>query len=814
MSNFAFLNNDKYLNYPACRALYENVSLAEGCYFSDHEKCALKVRFVLEQFCVFVSEMKRANYPENIFMLGSYWNRSNEFEFIRVFGKRNADLIKSANRISCSFLHDTMPSREDCYPDMLRSVYILLLWLYKELGFRTKLSEKDYDTKNIPENLISESAGSDIVHSSEALLQKLGSYFPGCNTDKLCTVEEEGGRFIVRDLEGNKLDELITPEKLEYSEADAEKLRSELAKAKKAYERKAAEFLEVQLERDNRIAELENELKDSSKKGKLKEEELSKELYALKNEKESALEDYGRQLSELGRQYDELNERYEQLLPVKEQQAELQKRVKELLNERQELELKFLEKQDRLQGEIAESRKRLKKANESISDLNAASEERSRLINSLEKELSDKETLLKAAVDGAQAEYKRYHRESSEAIKEYQDKLSTLEQLVTKLMDENLSFKEKLSQLDNSGHVQDYLMVINEGIEGMSGKNALYSQSPQERQLRDYLRQVKEHYESRIAALEEELRRKEEERQREKQHYEEILHSLHRERYNDIRPTAASRRKKHHALLPVAAAVLAFLSGVTAFFILYVLSGSGKETQDNEKEKTAVAEISDVTEITDTDGGEAAAEESGTAEGLSTAEILENMAQEVEDSRPLVTYRDIPGISPALLKEIDELNVDKVIYLSEMGERYHTASGAVFYGERMVPSISAYRSNGSFYPPGISSKRICRPDGCEKILFSYQVFWDEMIVVAADVSDVCGCSTRAEIDAVLGNNLRHEMEKIGATDFSSCDNPVVVLYGFYDRERETFFDKCTAVVICYDADGNVCDNAYIAFYTE
>lgn len=485
MSNFDFMNNKQFLAHPSCALLYKYAKCAEAAY-SDHEKCALKVRFILEQFCIFVSELKGASYPERTSMLGQYWGAENEMEFLRTFGHENATLIKRANTISRSYLHSGNIAREDIYPEMLRSVYVLLLWLYKELGFRTPFRYCDYSIKRIPAGAASASEPSNDIHySSEEQKKNLKKLFPNCNTDQLCSVVRKEDRYIITDISGRQTESLIQAEKYQNSEKERMLLKEQLEQAGKEFEAAKRDFLEAQSRQETLIQE-------------------------LKDDRALMAETHKESLQELGDRYNLLLEKYEELIPLKEKKLQMQQQIKDLIREREDQEKAFSDTHETLLGEIANLKKRLASAQQDLMSMGASARESQQLIRCLEEGLAEKEKELSAAQALAKKKLDALQAETLDTIQKYKDKANSLEIILSQIMEENTRFREMALDRHPAEEAGNYLQLVNQGISGIEEGYALYRQNPNEQQLREYLLKVKRHYENRIENLEKALKEKEE----------------------------------------------------------------------------------------------------------------------------------------------------------------------------------------------------------------------------------------------------------------------------------------------------------------
>lgn len=524
MSNFTFMNNKQFLKHPACKRIYDYVILAEQAYQIDHEKCAIKVRFVLEQFCIFVSELKQAEYPFKISMLGNYWCRENKFVFIQAFGLQNFEYIKQANIISCSYLHSELVPREDIYPEMMENIFKLLLWLYKELGFVTNEKYSDYSVSRIPENkkTLSESSA-DIYYSSEEMLENLKKFYPNCNMDALCNVEKNGDRYNIKDLNGNVVAEFVTSEQYDSMEEEKEIIKMKLEEVSYDFKFAQSNFQTEQKEKNRRIKELNEKINllftQKEELSVHQKEELSvlqQQISEMERDKQKAVSEYKTIIRQLGEQYDILQEKYENLIPLEEQRKQLQKQVKILLNERKVLQDNFNQKEYILLEEISKTKVDLCKMEKNIEDMKISSTDSKELISDLKQKLLEKEKELKYTQNLSDRNYNQLQEETIKKIREYENKANDLEIIITYLMTENAKYKEMLSAQDKVAEAKQYLQIVNHGISQIKDGYMLYQRNANEETLRRYLLKVKNHYEAEIEGLKEDLQRKEEELEQEK----------------------------------------------------------------------------------------------------------------------------------------------------------------------------------------------------------------------------------------------------------------------------------------------------------
>ena len=528
MSNFDFLNHAQYLNFPSCRVLYENAMLAENAYFSDHEECALRVRVVLEQFCIFGSELKKAEYPDTVFRMESYWNPQNRWEFIKTFGNRNAALIKRTSAISGSFLYSDIPTREDVYPEMFRNIYILLLWLYQELGMKTPLLEKDYSIRKIPGEPVLQGVDPQIQYSTEQMLGALKIFFPDCNTEKLCDVRKAGDKYLVVSPAGELLEEMEAPETVFFSEGKAELLRSRLAEIKKEFDLKTREYIQGQSACDSQIVLLELQLEEGAGTGR-KEHLLRQEIQELENNKQQISEFYRDELAALAGKYEETHEKYNDLLPAVQNKSEMQERMKGLLKERADMEIRYEKQQGSLLQDVRDAKTQLEKTERSMNALNLSIREGNVLLEQLNSDLTEKERALEATLKQVQKEYANTQKESAKAIEQYKNCLNNTEVILTQMLFGNLKCKKMHAGLDQSEEIMTCLQIVKEETEHVNEGIASYRETLNNPEIKACLLRVQEQYDNRIREAKEELRQRQDDFTWEKKKYEGLLNSLNEE---------------------------------------------------------------------------------------------------------------------------------------------------------------------------------------------------------------------------------------------------------------------------------------------
>ncbi len=599
MSNFTFMNNGKFLKHPACKRIYEYALLAEKAYWSDHEKCAIKVRFALEQFCIFGSELKQAEYPFKISMLGNYWCQENKFAFIQAFGMQNFEYIRQANKISCSYLHSDLVPREDIYPEMLENVYKILLWLYKELGFVTNEKYSDYNVSRIPENeIVPSENNTDIYYSSEEMLENFRKFYPNCNMDALCNVERQGDCYKVKDLEGHVVAEFVAREKYDSMEEEKEGIKKKLDEVSHDFKLTQNNFQVEQKLKNRRIKELNERItmlsaqKEAlSVQQKEELEALQEQISGMEKDKQKAESEYKKTISQLGEKYDILQEKYEELIPLEEQRKQLQKQVKVLLTERKALQDSFNQKESILLEEISKAKTDLCIMQKNVEDMKLSSTDSKELISDLEQKLLEKERELKYTQNISARNYNQLQEETIKKIREYENKANDLEIIITYVMTENAKYKEMLAEHDKGEEAKQYLQIVNNGISQMKDGYMLYQRNANEETLRRYLLKVKNHYESEIEGLKEDLQRKEEELKQEKIKNQKMMQDWwdSAEQFTEEFPVEKKRKRKTgKKKIAMRAAILFTAFGVVMAGLLIV-----QKIQNDRLLETNSAQIAD-----------------------------------------------------------------------------------------------------------------------------------------------------------------------------------------------------------------------------
>lgn len=678
MSNFTFMNNGKFLKHPACKRIYDYVVLAEQFYRVDHEKCAIKVRFVLEQFCIFGSELKQAKYPFKISMLGNYWCQENKFAFIQAFGLQNFEYIRQANKISCSYLHSDLVPREDIYPEMLENVYRLLLWLYKELGFATNEKYSDYSVSRIPEKeTISTESNADIYYSSEEMRENFKKFYPNCNMDALCNVEKQGDRYKVKDLQGNVISEFVASEKYDSMEVEKETIKKKLEEVSHDFKLTQNNFQAEQKLKNRRIKELNEKVtllatqkEELSIHQKEELKTLQDQISRMETDKQKEVSEYNKIISQLGEKYDILQEKYEELIPLEEQRKQLQKQVKVLLKERKELQDSFNQKESILLEEISQAKTDLQRMQKDVDDMKISSTDSKELISDLEQKLLEKERELKYTQNLSARNYNQLQEETIKKIREYENKANDLEIIITYVMTENAKYKERLSAHDKVEEAKQYLQIVNQGISQMKDGYILYQRNSNEETLRRYLLKVKNHYESEIADLKEDLRRKEEELKQEKTKSQKMMKDWWDSTEQYPVEKERRRRKGSKKKIFMKAAILFTILGVVSVGLLMIQKIREDRLHEMNREQIAdegtvqvsIESVEQLTEIEELTIEEYVIESEIISESLDEAVSLSEMVSEVvvteAFSTEMITVEEVPestGEPDSAPSKLDEL---------------------------------------------------------------------------------------------------------------------------------------------------------------
>ena len=511
MSNFEFVNNPAFLSYPSCKRIYEYAMQVECNFYSDHIKSALNVRFFLEQYCIFVSELKNAKYPGKIVVLGDYWNRNNFIEFGRVFGKEKTDIIKELNITSRSYAHSELEDREDLYPNIVRHIYVLLLWLYKDLGLQTDLLYTDYSESKICKNSDGVVSPEGVYFSSEQMRNNISKFFPDCNEQAQYTVEKMGEKYVIRDNKNQVIEELVPPKAPNVSEEDISKMQEDLGNKAKEIETLRSKLTNEKKKYETQIDKLQDELAELSMRGNSSIDSLKRQLEEVEREGSRKEKQYQDKIRGLQKDYSSLYEKYEQLVPEQKLREELQQRIKKLAKERTELRRNFSVAQEKLLTEIEQMQKRLSGANDALVSVNASVSERDSVIKKLQNELHEKEILLLNVQNEAASIFDRLQGETNELTKKYASKVNNLEIILLEIEEENLRYKEQLAKMNKTQEIKLSLRVVRCGVARLEEGYSLYRTHANEQKLRALLLQVKDYYESQIDELKEKLDEKEKE---------------------------------------------------------------------------------------------------------------------------------------------------------------------------------------------------------------------------------------------------------------------------------------------------------------
>lgn len=314
------------------------------------------MRYTLEQFCVFVSDLKKIKYNSRPVGVASFYKGEKEFEFLCAVEKNNLDRIRKMNYTANSYMHSFGERDTEGYQTILEDLFCLLLWLYKQLGLQTKLSYSSFDYDKIPENgVIDDPILRDPVGTSAAQLQDFQMLFPNCNMDKICNVVQEGTHYIITDIHGKKLGDYVPEEELERSEREyTEKILNAQGKIKELLNERTGMEQQFRKEKNVLLEEIE----------KIKEE-LEEAIIAADNanvaEAESAaLIDSMR--SALAAKEAQLQE---QIRISGEEMAKIQKETKVLLQEYQE---KTMRLETLLQNVILENERYKQKAQQLVDE--------------------------------------------------------------------------------------------------------------------------------------------------------------------------------------------------------------------------------------------------------------------------------------------------------------------------------------------------------------------------------------------------------------------------------------------------------------
>lgn len=544
MSNFAFMDDPKFLRDPACALMYKRARMSESWYYANREVCALYARKTLEVFCPFVSELKGAVYQERsefqIRRVGEYWFGRNEREFTRIVGFLNYRRVQRVNSTANSYIHAQEseiyggnPARDDFYPEMLKNLYELLLWLYEELGLKTVWGPRDYSLSKIPRCGAPESAwdDTDMERAPERTLKQLKKAFPNCNTDGLCSVERDGDRYLIRDLHGNEVGELAAPEVLEDSQAEVERLKAQMDEVKREYEAIREELTQLTQDKDERIRRLEETVREADRNRLELTASQSREIDVLRKEirhleatKRQIADTNREKLRVLGDEFNALEDKYQALLPVEEQRDALRRQVKALMEERAVSADNFSKKQEAMLEKIADTQRRLKEAQARIRRMNCAEADSRAMITQLQRELDQKTSELRAAQEAVNGSLRQYQTETVQILQKYGDRPDGLAAAEANAIKGTARFQAALAAHDQTDQVGSYLQIANQGLAEMNRGLTLYGGNAEK--LREFLWRVKVHYETQIADLEDQLEQKEKELEEERRRSDALFRSM------------------------------------------------------------------------------------------------------------------------------------------------------------------------------------------------------------------------------------------------------------------------------------------------
>ncbi len=689
MSNFEFMNNEKFLVHPGCRRLYEYAMAAEDSYWFDHEKCAMKVRFILEQACVLGSELKNASYPQKISMLGDFWCKENYFEFLRAFEGNISNYIKEANLISRSYMHTGLLQasvpREDLYPQMLEYVYKILLWLYKSLGYETRCIYNDYSEDKIPKGQKKQTNAQeeerDIYYSPEEVLKNFKKYFPNCQTESLCTVEQQKDTYVIKDLSGRIVSEFVRKEDYEVSEEEKIQMKRRLESISGEYNTVKEQFIKHQKEKEEQIhayavqiVAMQNENSDLTRAQEQQLENWKQDVKRLKLEMGSEVEAYKAKIAHLGAQYDELYDKYVELIPAEEQRQQLHQQVLGLLEERRNLESAYREKENILLGEIDGLKTSIYTMKRELVNANASTEESRQVIVSLENALQEKEQALNLFQKEADMYFQNLQNETAAMIKSYKDKAANLEIILTNVMMENAEYKEKMQMNQIAKETTALLQIVKDNVGELAKGFAVYKQDANEQKLRMLLLKVKAQYDEQIYNLERELREKERALEKERWEKERIMQEMWRAQQTQnktqtesVKQTQNEKKTKKYiwtALLVSVVVLLGVLGKVlitpqeeeklqqtvhqngTSGTHLPVSDAGGNNnteiensSQMDDLEETEISEVVEETENQETEASEVQ-EETEVSETIEETEIKESEETESVQIQPENTNQD------------------------------------------------------------------------------------------------------------------------------------------------------------------------------
>ena len=839
MSNFLFVNDQAFLSYPSCKKLYDYAMQVENNYYADHMKTALYARFFLEQFCIFVSEVKNAKYPGKRVMMGDYWSNDNFFEFLRVFGKGNIDIIKELNQMSCSYVHSCLEDREDLYPKVVQQIYALLLWLYKDLGLKTSMTYADYSVDKIPEFNSALVFPGGIYFSTEQMRGKLKKFFPNSNTADEYRIEKSGDRYIIRDKKNQIIDTLILPTYEKVSDETVLKMQENLEEKAKEIEALRAKSLTEKKKYEEQIEALKDELAASVMKGNSSIDLLKNQLAQLEEKSLQREKQYKDAIVDLQKEYSSLYEKNEHLMSEQQKREELQQEIRKLVKERKDLQQEFSVTQDKLLAEIEYMQNKLSGTKDALVKVNASVSERDVIIMQLQNELREKEILLMNIQNEAVLMFDKLQGETNELTKKYDFKVSNLEILLTEIKEENQRYKEYLNEINRNQEVKHSLRIVKCGIMRLDEGYHLYRVNASEQKLRELLLQVKNYYESQINELKEKLDEKEQELDEIKKRKEKVVENIPKDNPTvDKTPRQHSSFNKTALIFLLLAIVLfgysAFLlgklnsnsnesgensvsdkqeigasqppqSGNTEFLLpVETESDTSSEKQPSMPEETEVA-IATGTELpvaSETELPEPSETEITSEEMADTTVVAEeDIWEEIRDERVIVpdSVFTIPNVNQEMLNELLSINTNDI--RSIVLNQNTTKESEYYLGTVKVPSIAA----GKFH--SVTDAALYRNEEHKFVKFAYDASNSYFIVVyavAVDAlcSDIGYDSTVEDIKKILGDNYYIGYPSI-PTRFET--STAEKCYTFYLTDGDSINFR-------FDEDGKICD--YIYFNAE
>ena len=803
VSNFDFLGRSDFIKFPSCRVLYENARLAESMYYSDHEKCAVQVRFVLEQFCILVGELKHAVFPDAVFAMECYWNPQNIREFTGCLGDRNVTLLKEAYRISDSFLQSDLPTREDIYPEMLRNVYILLLWLFRELGLETTLSEKNYRVGQIPRDSATELVTPHILYSSAQDLAELKHYFPKCNTGKV------NGTWQFQTAEA-------TTEK-----NGEEDLRKQMQEVKRQFDFKTREYIQNRSACDSKISALEKQIANVGQVNTEHGQTLNQEISGIKKEKAEATQKYRGELAAIGSQFDVLKDRYEAIRSTEIRQKEMQQQMKSALTQRAGMKEEFEGQQKKLLEKVQHTEDYLKDICQKADLPDTLMQAEELVAGRFVKEITQKRNLIKRGITQAQQEYTETQKRSAEVISQYQNRINKMEIILMQIQADNMRYQEFLVKLDSHEEIKEYLEIIVEGIKGIDTANAIFQNTPSAQEWTKNLLKVKEQYEKCLREFHDKLRERKREAAWEKKRYEDLLNSLYvieqEEEQNvsdkDVQETKGENMSVSAFLSlywkEILVVVLCLLLGILISWAIHRKMLSRLEVVSKPQDIQQMEEKAEKNQK----GSDTSGEKQLTTD--LEDEPIEQFAMEEANGPILTSYRQIENLSEKLLREIDQLDFDAIAHMTVHGAR-GKKDNMTYVGKGRVPVL--VNQGNSLLLKNPREMNLGAMDESEAIQFAYVASGEQgVVIVAVDIVDLGGLdadSSVEDVNALMGGSYDRTFVPDQPTDYSSAEREYLYLYCFTDPKEKDYSKKVTGAIVPFDEEGKICDYVYIAIYNK